>query len=235
VNCPSCSGPATQVTLQRHGGLPLELDLCGGCHAFWFDRHESLQLTPGSTLQLFTMIGDQPAAGRQPLAEVLRCPRCSKRLIPTQDRQRNTTFRYARCPEGHGRFITFFDFLREKNFIKPLTGEELKELRQSVKIVNCSNCGGPVDLAAGSSCAHCGSPLSMLDMKHAGALVEQLRKASEPRPVDPSLPLQMEQARRQVELSFAQFGGRKEWMIEASASGLVEAGLRFLASVVKGK
>jgi hypothetical protein len=224
----------TEMALQRHGGQPLALDVCAPCHAFWFDKHESLQLTPGSTLQLFTMIGEQPASGRQPLAAVLRCPRCQARLVPTQDRQRNTTFRYARCPSGDGRFITFFDFLREKNFIKPLTGDELKELRQSVKIVNCSNCGGPVDLAAGSSCAHCGSPLSMLDMKHAGALVEQLRKASEPRPMDPSLPLQLEQAKRQVELSFAQFGGKKEWMIDASTSGLVEAGMRFLASVLKG-
>jgi hypothetical protein len=223
----------TEVALQRHGGLPLTLDVCDSCHAFWFDGHESLQLTPASTLQLFTMIGERSTAGRTPLADLLRCPRCSARLVPTQDRQRNTAFRYARCPAGHGRFTTFFDFLREKNFIKPLTGDELKALRDSVKIVNCSNCGAPVDLATGAACQHCRSPLSMLDMKHAQELVEQLRKAGEPRPVDPSLPLQMERARREVELSFAQFGGKKEWMIEASASGLVEAGMRFLASVLK--
>ena len=128
------------------------------------------------------------------------------RLFPTHDRQRNTPFQYLRCPKDHGRLITFVEFLREKDFIRPLSAQQIDELRQSVQIVNCSNCGAPIDLATSSACGHCGSPLSMLDMKQAGALVAALREADRPdRPIDPTLPLRLERARREVEASFASF------------------------------
>ena len=45
--------------------------------------------------------------------------------MATADRQRDTLFGYWRCAADHGRFITFADFLREKNFVRPLTGREL--------------------------------------------------------------------------------------------------------------
>jgi hypothetical protein len=48
-----------------------------------------------------------------------------------------------------------FDFLREKNFIRPLTPEQIAELRRNIQIVNCSNCGAPIDLARGAACGHC--------------------------------------------------------------------------------
>jgi hypothetical protein len=99
------------------------------------------------------------------------------------------SFQYLRCAHGHGRFITFFNFLREKNFIRPLTRQQIEEIRKTVQFVNCSNCGAPVDLAKGTSCAHCGTPLSMLDSKQAEAVVDQLKRASEPRAIDPALPL----------------------------------------------
>ena len=98
-------------------------------------------------------------------------------LRRTQDMQRTTRFEYFRCPNDHGRLIAFFDFLKEKDFIRPLTPQQIAELRKNVQIVNCSNCGAPVDLAKGSDCAHCGSPLSMLDMNQAERLVAQLREA----------------------------------------------------------
>ena len=115
-----------------------------------------------------------------------------------------------------------FDFLREKDFIRPLSPHQLAELRQNVQFVNRSNCGGSVDLAKGSFCAHCGTPLSMLDSKQAEAVVAQLKRASEPRPIDPSLPLELARARRDVEASFAASG--EDWWKDAASSGLVEAG-----------
>ena len=81
-----------------------------------------------------------------PLATRLQCARCDLRLIDTHDRQRDTPFRYWRCGRRHGRFITFFDFLREKDFVRPLTPAQVAELRAQVRSVNCSNCGAPIDL-----------------------------------------------------------------------------------------
>lgn len=217
------------LSLASHGGADLEIDVCRPCHAFWFDARESLHLAPGSTLRLFTLIGET-SGNRRPLATVLRCPRCQSRLLTTNDFQRNIAFRYWRCDHGHGRFITFFDFLREKDFIRPLSGPQLDELRKNVQFVNCSNCGGPVDLAKGSSCVHCGTPLSILDSNQAESVVDRLRRASEPRALDPALPLELARAKREVEASFS---ASSDWWKDAASSGLVEAGFTTLLAWLK--
>lgn len=204
MDCPRCGSSMQEQTLDGHHGRPVTIDLCAACQSFWFDSHESLGLTPGSTLTLFRIIGEQTARRELTNADVAKCPRCSGRLRLTHDMQHATRFSYLRCPNGHGRLTTFFDFLREKNFIRPLTPQQIAELRRNVQTVNCSNCGGPVDLTTGAACAHCGSPLSMLDMKQAELLVAQLQRAEERenRPVDPALPLELARARREVETAF---------------------------------
>ena len=126
--------------------------------------------------------------------------------------QRNTRFEYFRCPNDHGRLTTFFDFLKEKDFVRPLTPQQIAELRKNIQIVNCSNCGAPVDLAKGSDCAHCGSPLSMLDMHQAERLVAQLRDADRTdKPIDPALPLALARARRETEAAFEGLPGHEPW------------------------
>jgi len=234
--------------LDGHHGQPVVIDLCHACQAFWFDRYESLQLTPGATLSLFRSIGEDigrrgqaPAAAGQvsgpapSRADLAKCPRCHARLRRTHDMQHTTRFEYLRCPHDHGRFTSFFDFLREKNFIRPLTPEQTAELRRNIQIVNCSNCGGPIDLGRGTACSHCGSPVSMLDMQQAAALVAQLRHADarERQGADPTLPLDMARARREVEQAFAGLEGDARWWREASDSGLVGAGLSALARWLK--
>ena len=104
-----------------------------------------------------------------------------------------------------------------------------------MQIVNCSNCGGPIDLAHGAACSHCGSPVSMLDMQQAEALIGQLRTANEraTQPVDPALPLAMARARREVEQAFAGQKGDAMWWRDATDSGLVAAGLCALARWLK--
>lgn len=219
----------TGLTLEGHVSTAVVIDVCVGCQAFWFDRHESLQLSPGSTLRLFKLIGERSPTGKTAISKVLRCPRCAARLVPTHDMQRNAAFHYWRCDNEHGRLITFFDFLREKNFIRPLSAQQIADLRQNVQTVNCSNCGGPIDLTTAAACTHCGSPLSMLDMKQAEHLVTQLKQAAEPRPIDPALPLELARAKREVEASFAALESGAEWWTDVSSSGLVEAGVGAVA------
>jgi hypothetical protein len=228
----------TALTLDAHLGRTVTIDLCLPCQAFWFDARESLQLSPAATLTLFELIGAQAAAGRPPAApaDAVPCPRCRLRLRRTHDLQRGTRFEYLSCPRGHGRLTTFFNFLREKDFIRPLTAAQITELRRNVQTVNCSNCGAPVNLSAGAACNHCGSPLSMLDMAQAGRVIEQLRAATRTdTPVDPLLPLQLEQARRSVETSFDRFDGDRRWYEDASSAGLVGAGLHALTRWLKDR
>ncbi len=236
--CPGCRGAMETSTLEGHGGTRVELDACPACRAFWFDKYESLRLSPGATLALFQMIGDTPPR-RSALSDNLHCPRCQARLLPTEDIQRHTRFRYWRCDRGHGRFITFFDFLREKDFIRPLSPEQIAQLRQQVQTVNCSNCGGPVDLTTGSTCPHCGSPLSMLDMEQAGRMVAALRDAAAPKPIDPALPVELARVRAETEAAFAKASGTgglatDTWWRDASSRGLVEAALGVVSRWVKG-
>jgi hypothetical protein len=205
-------------TFEARLGRSVSIDLCLECQFLWFDHGESIQLSPASTLKLLRAIGEHGARGRRPSPGEIACPRCGARLGLAHDRQRNTRFQYWRCPAGHGRLTSFFDFLREKDFIRPLSREQVETLRRSVDAVNCSNCGAPVDLAVGSTCGHCGSPLSMLDLEQAGRLVAQLREADRAgKPVDPTLPLDMERARREVEAAFASFQKEPEWTLDVGA------------------
>jgi len=219
--------------LDGHLGTSVTVDLCLPCHMIWFDGHESLQLAPGAVIKLFQTIGEQARPPAPMANDHPACPRCGLRLLFTVDQQRSTRFQYRRCARGHGRLITFVDFLREKDFIRPLSPQQIEELRQNVQTVNCSSCGAPLDLTKRTTCEHCGSPLSMLDMKQASALVSALRQAAAPRPVDPALPLEMERARREVEAAFADFERSPRWFDDVSRGGLVAAGLGSIARWLK--
>jgi hypothetical protein len=214
--------------LAGHHGRTVTIDLCEPCQAFWFDSHESLQLSPEATLSLFRVIGER--AGRPQLrdGDVAKCPRCKARLRRTRDMQRATKFEYLKCPHDHGRLMSFVEFLKAKDFVKPMTPAQIAALRQHVQTVNCSNCGAPIDLAESAACGHCGAPLSMLDLQHAETVVKQLRDASD-RPIDPALPLNLARARADVEAALTGQPGQREWYADVQASGLVGAGLHLIA------
>jgi hypothetical protein len=234
MTCPNCGAAMDALALDGHLGTSVGIDLCLSCQMFWFDTRESLKLAPRAVLKLFRIIGEQALAARPPAAAHPACPRCHIRLALTHDQQRNTRFQYLRCPKDHGRLITFVEFLREKDFIRPLSPRQIEELRQSIQLVNCSNCGAPIDLTKSSSCGHCGSPLSMLDMQRAGALVAELREADRPdRPIDPTLPLRLAHARREVEAAFTSFEHGPGWFDDVSQGGVVGAGLSALARWLK--
>jgi hypothetical protein len=219
-----------EQTLDGHVGRSVTIDVCLPCQSFWFDARESLALSPGGTLSLFRLIGEHAGKRTFSNADLAKCPRCNARLRLTQDMQRTTRFSYLRCPNEHGRLTTFFDFLREKDFVRPLTPEQLRELRQNVQSVNCSNCGAPVDVTHRSACAHCGSPLSMLDFSQAEKLVAQLQKADarDRGPIDPALPLNLLRARRDAEAAFPDERG-----VDWSATDLVDAGIQAVAGWLK--
>ncbi|HEX4996957.1 MAG TPA: zf-TFIIB domain-containing protein [Terriglobia bacterium] len=227
MNCPNCSQEMTAMTLEGRQGREVAIDLCPTCQAFWFDRYESLQLSAGSTLQLLKTIGERSASGPRDYSGA-RCPRCAEGLRLTYDMQRSTRFSYFRCVHDHGRFIRFFEFLREKDFIRPLNRAQIEELRKNIQIVNCSSCGASIDLAAGSVCAHCKAPISILDMKQPQALLAELREAAIAKPIDPALPLELARARRDVEVMFDDRAERIDWSGEDS-SDLVHACLHSVA------
>ncbi|WP_179958404.1 hypothetical protein [Chitinimonas arctica] len=152
----------------RKQGGELELDLCYSCQLLWFDQHESTQLAPGAVVNLFEQIHSH-RTGAEALAEKLSCVRCNETLRLAQDTVRGTRFVYYRCLNGHGRLISFWHFLREKQFVRDLSAQERQQLAHTVAQVKCGSCGGPVDIRHDAACTYCRAPLAVLD----SAAVEQ--------------------------------------------------------------
>lgn len=155
----------------------LTLDFCFPCQVIWFDSHESTQLAPGGVIEVFKAFDQYRTATRNPLPELLDCPRCESRLALTHDLQRTTHFSYYRCEWGHGRLTPFAQFLLEKNFVRPLSGSELAALKARVRNVQCSNCGAPIDLQHDTVCPYCRSPLAILDPDAVGKALGELNRA----------------------------------------------------------
>ena len=220
----------TDWTLDGRLGRQVIVDVCTGCQSFWFDEHKSLQLSPGSTLKLMKYIGEHSSTVKPTLEAVMRCPRCGGQLSLAHDLVRNIRFNYWGCASGHGRFIGFFDFLKEKNFIHALSPQEIQQLKLNVQNINCSNCGASIDLQANSACPYCHSPITMLDMKQQEQMLAQLKEAAEPRPVDPTLPLKLALAKDQITSLFKD--DDTEWWTDAQSGDLVQAGLKAVSRLI---
>jgi hypothetical protein len=174
LTCPGCRNPMTAVELERYGAGTEIVDLCADCQVLWFDPMESPALAPSATLNLFRQINEARPAVRRALPQAMRCPRCDSALALTQDLQHTTRFSYYRCARGHGRLTPFFQFLQEKNFIRPVPPEELERLKSLVKIVRCSSCGAPIDLAKSTACEFCRAPIAILDPDAASKAIREL-------------------------------------------------------------
>lgn len=235
--CPSCRARLDRREVDGLYGRRIAIDVCGACQGIWFDAGESLQLSPGGTLALFRIVHEHRAAVRHPLAARLVCPRCGARLKATQDRQRSTRFEYHACPEGHGRFITFYHFLRARHFVRALTPGEVADLRRRVRQVACASCGAPVDLERHSACSYCRAPIAMLDPDQVERTLRELAGAeAQRRRVDPALPLKLMMARAETEAAFrqAQGGARTPVLSVAVDDGsLVERGLELLLRALR--
>lgn len=180
MNCPGCHNPMEEQTYDARYGAAFTVDLCFACHLIWFDGQESGRLSPGSVLRLFGAIHARKDDPRRALPDAPACPRCASSLAQTHDLQRQTRFTYQRCVKDCGRLITFFHFLREKDFAQSLTPRQLAELKTHVKVVTCSNCGASVDLERGATCEHCRAPLAFLNPETVQKALAQLNPTGAP-------------------------------------------------------
>jgi predicted RNA-binding Zn-ribbon protein involved in translation (DUF1610 family) len=185
--CPSCGEAMSRESYERKLNGVVELDVCYACHAIWFDQYESAALAPGAIMRLFEEIHDKRDATARPLAERMRCVSCRGFLKLTYDMERTNRITYYRCLEGHGRFTTFVQFLREKNFIRSLSVAEVQRLRSVVKQVRCASCGAPIDLARDAQCSYCHAPIAILDADAVTRTLAELSEAERARrSVDPA-------------------------------------------------
>lgn len=229
--CPSCGEAMEQRAFDRKPLGRVELDVCFGCHALWFDQHESLQLTPSAVLQVFNIINEHRERPARPLGEHPRCPECNKALKLTQDVQRHNRISYHRCVDGHGRLTTFFQFLREKNFVRSLSPGEIAQLKVQVAQVRCSSCGAPVSLERDAQCGHCRASVSILDAEAVSRTIAQLTEEERRRQhVDPTALMDGLLAGKAFERKLARIEGRGTSTATADVVDLVAEALGSLLS-----
>lgn len=203
MTCPGCGATMSQRPFEEMYGRTVTIDVCGTCQGLWFDGTEMLQLSPGATLELFRTIAAAPPP-RMGLSGAHRCPRCLARLTDAHDIQKTTRFFFERCARGHGRFMTFFQFLRAKGFVRSLSEAEIGQLKDAVRQINCSNCGAPLDIERRPSCGHCGTPVSIIDPAELEATARRLSEADAKRKTtDPTLPIALAVERLRTERAFA--------------------------------
>lgn len=237
MHCPSCSGAMESVTLAAHIGTPVGIDACWPCHVIWFDNMESTSLSPGSVIEMFRRIHAARDDGRNLLKMVVACPVCETTLKNTTDLAKGGRFSYSRCANGHGRLISFVQFLREKNFIRSLQPHEIATLSVRVKQIRCSSCGGPISLESDKACTHCGSAISVLDEAAVEKALSALHaKEIQRTTIDPARmadallanEADARRARRQIGVESTQLGSL-EWLTATRVSGgladLVELGI----------
>ncbi len=225
-----------ELTLPAHYGRTVVVDHCGSCGGLWFDSLESQQLTAGATLDLLDRMAGVDGQGA--LRAAPRCVRCRQPLRETTDMQRGTRFTYHACPSRHGRFITSFQFLREKHLVRELSTQELLELRATIRQINCVNCGGPVALAGAAACAHCGTPVSTIDPRQLRRELEALRdKDARAGIVDPTLPIRLVHERARAEREWTADGGGAAWLQDLLSvdrhAGTLGAALRLLSRRIR--
>lgn len=165
-SCPNCQTPMHLHRLAGHYGKAVEIDVCHDCNAIWFDPWESSQLSADGTVGLFQLIharGGASSATARVLGEGLRCLACREPMRRVNDRVRSTRFVYQSCPNGHGRFTTFYNFLAEKQFVRELTRAERQRLCATVRQIQCSSCGAPVDLTREDACSYCRATVAVFD------------------------------------------------------------------------
>jgi len=76
-------------------------------------------------------------------------------------------------------------------------------MRQNVSVCELLQLWSLHQLESDSACPYCHAPISMLDMKQPQRMLEQLKHAAEPKPVDPALALKLASVKSSLEVSLA--------------------------------
>lgn len=160
-SCPRCAAPMARLSLASRQPRPVQLDHCAACHHVWFDPLESVQLAGLGWLQLLrAMRGESTAAAP---TEQPRCPDCGDALKTVHNRTRFGRFPGLECARGHGHLAGQAALLAERGLLRALLPHDRATLAGEGRRLLCLQCGAPA-AASADDCAHCGTPLRLLDL-----------------------------------------------------------------------
>jgi hypothetical protein len=100
---------------------------------------------------------------QHPVANVMACPRCSRKLDKGYDLVRSGRYMTYRCPEKHGRYSSFSSFMVEKGFVRQMTTGRNRRPGEAGRRHLLHRLRAPVDIRKDHACPHCRSAFSLLD------------------------------------------------------------------------
>jgi Zn-finger nucleic acid-binding protein len=112
------------LRLAGHYGSVVEIDLCGPCHLVWFDVVESARLAGPGLLALIGAMAAAQALPHQPLRPDLACPQCRTAVRTVHNRTRWGRSLQLECPQHHGAWQSFGEFLNEKGLLRPMSSAD---------------------------------------------------------------------------------------------------------------
>jgi hypothetical protein len=186
VDCPCCRRPMQLLALSGHYGRQVVIDLCSACRLVWFDTLESVNLSQGGWLQLLLAL-QRAAATETPWAgRPLGCPACASTLQPVHNLTRFGRFAALECQAGgHGHLQSYALLLAERGLVRPMLAPEFAALATGAAVgtipAGCLNCGAPLD-GRSDACAHCASPLVVIDLPRLAAALRDRPGDPLPRP-----------------------------------------------------
>jgi len=188
LGCGNCRAPMQRLTLPSHYGLPVELDLCPGCHLVWFDTTESVRLGGPAVLTLIAEMARAQSLPHAALGAGVRCPRCAGALKTVHNQTRWGRLLQLECVNQHGVIQPFAQFLQGKGLLRPMSLPDRHRLLQTAGRIDCVNCGGAIGVGD-AECPYCRSVPSLLDV---GRLARALdpEGAIEPQAVHAAVPEQ---------------------------------------------
>jgi len=161
--CGNCGAPMRALRLPGHYGHAVEIDLCAPCHLVWFDVIESARLAGPGLLALIGEMAAAQALAHQPLRPDLGCPHCRRAVRTVHNRTRWGPSLQLECPQRHGAWQTFGQFLHEKGLLRPMSAADRARALQRPAGLRCVNCGGAVG-AADPLCPWCQSAPAVVDV-----------------------------------------------------------------------
>ena len=163
LDCGNCRQPMRRLVLSGHYGRAVELDMCAGCHLVWFDSTEAARLNGPAMLDLIAAMATAQSLPHEVIRAGAGCVRCGAALRSVHNQSRWGRSILLACPNAHGSFQSFAQFLQEKGLLRPMSPADRGRLVEERGHIDCVNCGAAIG-RDDAQCSHCLSVPSLLDV-----------------------------------------------------------------------
>jgi hypothetical protein len=151
------------LPLAGHYGQQVEIDVCGPCHLVWFDPIESARLSGPGLLELIGVMAQAQSLAHRSLRQDVGCARCSQPARAVHNRTRWGRSLQLECPQHHGAWQTFGQFLGERGLLRPMSSADRARALARDGGLHCVSCGGALG-QTDAQCPWCDAAPALVDV-----------------------------------------------------------------------